>query len=308
MSELHVVLGATGAIGSAVAAELRRRGRSVRAVSRSGSGPDGFSADVSTEHGAIDACDGAAVVYQCAQPPYGRWVEELPALTSAALAGAARAGAGFVMADNVYMYGPVDGPIAENLSYAAENPKGRVRAEVAQLVLDAHHKGDVRTTSGRASDYYGPGGLNTTVGPSIFAAAIAGKTIRWIGDLDQPHTVSYLADIARALVTLGERDSAFGRAWHVPAAPAVTGRQFLSLVADAVGGAPRSAGMGRGLQRLVGLFDPVVRELGETWYQRDRAWVVDDSDFRQAFGADWVTSHEAGVAATVEWFRTVASA
>jgi uncharacterized protein YbjT (DUF2867 family) len=38
---LHVVFGATGAIGSAVVSELVRAGRSVRAVSRSGRAPQG---------------------------------------------------------------------------------------------------------------------------------------------------------------------------------------------------------------------------------------------------------------------------
>jgi hypothetical protein len=33
--------------------------------------------------------------------------------------------------------------------------------------------------------------------------ALRGKRARWLGSLDQPHTLNYLADMARALVTLG---------------------------------------------------------------------------------------------------------
>jgi hypothetical protein len=47
---LHVVFGATGAIGSAVVTELGHAGRDVRAVSRAGQAPDGaqgVAADVS---------------------------------------------------------------------------------------------------------------------------------------------------------------------------------------------------------------------------------------------------------------------
>ncbi|GLZ77147.1 epimerase [Actinorhabdospora filicis] len=296
MSQLHVVLGATGAIGSAVAAELGARGHRVRAVSRGG---PGVRADVGTVEGATAACAGADVVYQCAQPPYARWAAEFPAFTRAVLAGVAAAGAKLVMADNLYMYGPVDAPLTEDLPDAATGPKGRVRAEVARMVLG----GEVRATLGRASDYYGPGGLNTILGPNVFAAAIAGKTARWVGPLDQPHTVSYLPDIAAGLVTLGERDEADGRAWHLPAAPPVTGREFLRAVWDAAGGTPRSAGLGRGLQRVLGLVNPVVRELGETWYQRDRPFTVDDSAYRAAFGPARVTGVVEGVGATVEWFR-----
>jgi nucleoside-diphosphate-sugar epimerase len=306
MSELHVVLGATGGIGKAVVAELTARGHRVRAVSRGWSGPNGVRADITSADGARAACAGAAVVYQCAQPAYGRWAAEFPDLTRAVLTGVEAAGARLVMADNLYMYGPVDGSMTEDLPHTATNPKGRARAIVSELILAAHRDGRVRATLGRASDYYGPGGVNTVFGSPIFAAAVAGKTARWIGDLDQPHTVSYLPDIAAGLVTLGEHPRADGRAWHLPVEPPVTGREFLGRVWAAVGGTPKSAGLGRGMQRLIGLFNPMVRELGETWYQRDRAWVVDDTAFRDAFGPVRVTPTADAVAATVEWFRRTA--
>ena len=57
--------------------------------------------------------------------------------------------------------------------------------------------------------------------------ALRGKRARWLGSLDQPHTLNYLEDMARALVTLGERDEADGQVWHLPAAEPLTGRQFL---------------------------------------------------------------------------------
>ena len=69
---LHVVFGATGAIGSAVVGELLRRGHSVRAVSRRGQAPEGaqgVAADASDSAQAADAAAGAAVIYHCASPP-----------------------------------------------------------------------------------------------------------------------------------------------------------------------------------------------------------------------------------------------
>jgi len=207
------------------------------------------------------------------------------------------------MADNLYMYGPVEGPMTEDLPYAADFPKGRARAQVAEKILNAHQEGRISATIGRASDYFGPGGVNTTLGATIFAAAAAGKTARWVGAMDRPHTVNYLPDIAAGLVTLGENPKADGRAWHLPVGPPLTGEQFLALVWKAAGGKPKSAGLGRGMQRLVGAFNPIVKELGETWYQRDRAWIVDDSAFRAAFGDGQVTPHEQAIAETVAWFE-----
>ncbi|WP_369431956.1 hypothetical protein [Glycomyces amatae] len=171
------------------------------------------------------------------------------------------------------------------------------------MILAAHREGRVRATLGRASDYFGPGGVDTILGPTVFAAAAAGKTARWVGELDEPHTVSYLPDIAAGLVALGENPKADGHAWHLPVAPAPTGAEFLGLVREAAGGRLRTAGLSRGTQRILGLFDPVVKELGETWYQRDRAWIVDDTAFRASFGDARATPLDEAVAATLDWFR-----
>ncbi len=302
------MLGARGGIGAAVVHELVTRQRPVLAVSRRGHAPpergvEVLAADVTTADGARLACTGAAVVYHCAQPGYHRWAQEFPWLTAAVLDAVAKAGAKLVFADNLYQYGPVDGALTETLPAAATFPKGRVRAEMAESVLAANAAGTVRTTIGRASDYYGPGGVKTTHGPTIFAAALNGKKARWIGSLDVLHTVSYLPDIAKGLVTLGERGEADGQAWHLPAAEPVTGRQFLDMVFAALGQPAQIAHLSRPLQRVIGPFNRTVRELGETWYQRDKPFVVDWSRFEQAFGPFPVTPHPKAIADTLEWYK-----
>jgi nucleoside-diphosphate-sugar epimerase len=307
-TDLQVVLGAGGGIGGAVVRELVGRGHRVRAVNRSGhlhvpQGVEVRGGDVTTEAGAMEACADAAVVYHCAQPAYHRWPQEFLAMTRAVLEGATVAGAKLVLADNLYMCGPVDRPMTEDLPAAATNPKGRVRAQMAELVLAAHQAGRLPTTIGRASDYYGPGGVKTVNGPNIFANALAGRTARWIGPLDVPHTVSYLPDIAGGLAVLGERPEAEGQAWHLPAAGPVTGRQFLELVVAEVGRPARIAGLSRLMQRALGLVNPALRELGETWYQRDRPFVLDASRFQRTFGPFAPTPHAQAVAATLDWFR-----
>ena len=74
---------------------------------------------------------GAAVVYHAASAPYHRWPELLPPLMRGVLDGAAAAGARVVYADNLYAYGPVDGPLTEDLPSRATGPNGRVRATLA---------------------------------------------------------------------------------------------------------------------------------------------------------------------------------
>jgi nucleoside-diphosphate-sugar epimerase len=91
--------------------------------------------------------------------------------------------------------------------------------------------------------------------------ALRGKRARWLGSLDQPHTLNYLEDMARAVVTLGERDEADGEVWHLPAAEPLTGRQFLTVVFEAAGHPPKLGVASRPMIRIAGLFNPLLREL-----------------------------------------------
>jgi hypothetical protein len=55
--------------------------------------------------------------------------------------------------------------------------------------------------------------------------------------------------------------------------------------------------------RLVGVFNPLVRELNETLYQFERPFVSDASKFQGTFGPFEPTAHRDAVRPTVEWFR-----
>ena len=307
-SEVHVVLGAAGGTGSAVVRELAARGLRVRAVTRGGTGdvPEGVeqvSADVGMTEGARRACESAAIVYHCAQPAYGKWPELFPPMTQAILDGAAAAGAKLVFADNLYMYGPPDGPMTEETPQRAEGKKGRTRIEMAAAILRAHGEGRLRCTIGRSSDYYGPRGTGTIAGDNVMKPALRGKRARWLGSLDQPHTLNYLEDMARALVTLGERDEADGQVWHLPAAAPVTGREFLELVFEEARHPPKVGVASRPMIRMAGLLSPFLRELNETLYQFERAFVSNASRFQGALGPFEPTPHPEAVRRTVDWFR-----
>ncbi|MFV9673082.1 MAG: NAD(P)H-binding protein [Acidimicrobiia bacterium] len=305
---LHVIFG-TGAIGMALVEELHARGDRVRAVNRSGTAdvPDGVEVvggDASSKEFAAAATVGADVVYFSLNPPYTRWPEMFPPLQAAVVEGAASAGAKLVVVDNLYMYGPTDGqPLTEDLPHAATTRKGTVRAQMAKDLLAAHETGKVRVAVGRASDYFGPRGLVSAMGERVFYPALAGKKAQVMGDPDQLHSYSYLPDIARDLIVLGERDEADGKAWHLLNAPAVTTRQFIEMVYEAAGSEPGIQAMPRFMVSAVGLFNGNVRELKEMLYEFEEPFVVDDSRFETAFGGSATPLAEA-IEATVAWFRS----
>jgi nucleoside-diphosphate-sugar epimerase len=306
--QLHVVFG-TGPLGLATMRVLRASGRRVRMINRSARVD--FDKDLQTEVGGGDAadprltrevCECAAVVYHCVGLPYPRW-HEFPAIARGIVEGAASAGAKLVYGDNVYAYGAVRGPIHEGLPPAAQTVKGRIRAEVAQLMLDAHAAGKVRVTIGRASDFFGPGVAdNSMLGSRVFARLLAGKPAQAIGNPDRLHSYTYIEDFARALVLLGERDDALGQVWHVPTAPATTTRDVVAQVARIAGVAPKVSALPGWAVGLAGLFDGQVRELKELLYEFEEDFVVDSSRFETTFGVA-PTPLETALRATVDWYR-----
>lgn len=304
--DLHVIFG-TGPLGLSVMRELVRQGKHVRMINRSGKAdvPQGVEVVASDAYNLDNVrrvTQGATVVYQCAQPPYSKWAEKFPALQSCILEGAAANGAKVVIGDNLYMYGEVDGPIHEGLPYNARTKKGRTRAQMTEAALAAHRAGKARVTIGRGSDYFGPYVLDSTLGERVFVPALQGKAASAIGSLDLPHTYTYIDDFGKALVILGEREEALGCAWHVPNAETLTQRQLISLIFEEIGLPPKMSGMGKFMLRLGGLFIPEARETVEMMYEFEKPFIVDDSQFKRAFGEHATPLREA-IRETVAWYR-----
>ncbi len=107
----HVVFGA-GQVGRALSARLAGMGLAVRVVSRSQpagllAGVDWRAADATNPEAAIEAANGASVVYQCLNAPYTDWPKRFPPLQRGVLAAAERNGALLVTLENTAMAPPV---------------------------------------------------------------------------------------------------------------------------------------------------------------------------------------------------------
>lgn len=211
----------------------------------------------------------------------------------------AAVGAKLVMVDNLYAYGPGDSPMSEATPQRATDAKGRVRAAMADRLLQAHRDGKLRVAIGRASDYFGPRAENSTVTALAIDPVAKGGALRWTGVLDAPHAVAYLPDIARAYVRLGTDPRADGRVWILPHAPAPTGREFLELVNAALPEPRKTAALTTTMLRLAAPFHRISREILSISYQWTAPFTVDDSAFRETFGPFDVTPLDEAVRATV---------
>ena len=290
MGESSLVVGA-GVIGSRVAGMLAERGDRVSVISRRGSGPAGVAADAADAGAMARLADGAAVIYNCVNPPYHRWPADWPPIAASVLAAAERSGAVLVTLSNLYGYGPrVPGgydeahPITEATPLAATGRKGRVRARVWQDALAAHQAGRVRVSEVRAADFIGPG-AQSAMGERIVRPVRQGKNVSVLGRADRPHTWTFTDDVARMLVTAGTDPRAWGRAWHVPSNEPLSQRQVIDDFARAAGvGQVRVGVIPPAVLRGMGLVWPLMRELRETEYQFRDDFVMDSSAAQATFG------------------------
>lgn len=277
---LHVVVGA-GVTGSATARLLAETGAQVRLVSRSGGGPvheriNRVTADATDAVRLGELAAGAATVFNCAMPPYDRWSAEFPPLAAAVLAAAERVGANYVLLGNDYGYGPADSPFTDDLPMRPSSTKGSVRAQMWQDALAAHEAGRIRVTEVRATDYVGRGAAS----PFMFLVApvLSGTTGAYPGDLDVPHSWTYVGDVAQTLAAAARHNESWGRAWHVPSTSTASARELATRLAT-VAGLPAPD-----LRRItatdlteMGRTNPVMLEFLEVLYLYEKPAVLDSS-------------------------------
>ena len=290
MTDKHVIVGA-GPVGTELASLLATAGKQVTVVTRSGRGPQGegirlVAADASEVSSLVSAADGAAALYNCANPgDYTSWQEVWPPLASSILDTARKTGAVLVTAASLYPYGPVEVPMVEGMPDAATDKKGRLRAQMWSDALAAHQAGDIRAVEVRGSDYMGVGvGQNGHVSRNV-PNALAGKGVRVIGDPDVPHSWTDVLDMARTLAAAADDEDSWGRVWHAPTNAPRTQREALTDVLAAAGRpAVAVKPFPMRTMRLVGRFNAMVHELMEMSYMFTRPYVLDSSAAEERFG------------------------
>jgi nucleoside-diphosphate-sugar epimerase len=283
---LHVIVGA-GSVGSATARLLAERGDRIRIVTRRGSGPEHpaierVAADATDANRLSALTEGAAALYNCANPLYHRWLSDWPPLASALLTAAERTGSLLATVSVLYGYGAVAGPISETTPLAATHPKLRIRADMWREALAAHEAGRIRATEVRASDFIQANSIFTF---ALGKPLLAGTRAYVPAPLDLPHSWTSVNDVAKLLVTVAGDERAWGRAWHVPTNAPLTVRELATRFTDAVGlQAPKLTVIPYPVMWTTGLFSPMVRELRTTRYQFDRPFVIDSSAAAETFG------------------------
>ncbi|MDR3493922.1 MAG: NAD-dependent epimerase/dehydratase family protein [Ancalomicrobiaceae bacterium] len=309
MSETIAVFG-YGACGEAVTQLAATGGREVivaqrRAPAHLPAAARFRAADILDTQAVMAAADGASQIVLAVGFAYdGRvWKDAWPKAIANILAAAEKTGARVVFVDNLYMYGPQDRPLTEDMPLTDYGAKPATRAAVTRQWMAAATAGRVKFAALRAPDFYGPAvGALSMFGDMGLGALAKGKAATLIVPPDQLHDFAYVPDIGRAVVTLLDApDDAFGQAWHVPSAPTTTARNILRLGAAELGAKPRITAIPLWALPALGLAMPMLKGFVEMRFVWDRPYRVDHQKFAKRFWGD-ATPFEVGAVATARSF------
>ncbi len=305
---LHTILGANGTIANELIPVLQSKGEQIRLVSRKAnpvSGAENVKADVTDRNAVFEAVKGSDFVYLLVGLEYSLkvWKAAWPVIMRNVVDACKAAGAGLIFFDNVYMYGKVEGEMTESTPFRPCSEKGKIRASLDEMLLAEMKSGSLRAIIAKSADFYGPRSMETSVaGIMVFDKMKKGKTAQWFVNAKLPHSFTYTPDAARALYLLAISPAAYGQTWHLPtASPAITGTEFVALAARYMKATNKVQTLPKWLIKTIGIFVPIMKELGEMLYQNEFAYRFDSSKFDKAF--QFIpTSYEQGIKETAEWF------
>ncbi|MFD2147602.1 NAD-dependent epimerase/dehydratase family protein [Mucilaginibacter antarcticus] len=287
---MHTILGAGGPVANALTLELENNNQTVRLISRKPIIPAKANttwqkADLLNYDELSAAAKGATVIYLCAGLVYDKniWREQWPILMQNVINVTKQNNARLIFFDNVYMYGLVNGPMTEETPYNPISEKGKIRAGIADMLMDEIKAGNIQASIARAADFYGTNSMNSFFDMMVLDKFSKKQTAQWMGDVNKLHTFSYIPDMGKAMYLLGQNPDTDNQIWHLPTAKPITGRAFIELAAAIYNTKPSYMRINKLMLFMIGLFDKLIMGTVEMYYQHSNDYVFDSSKFEKAF-------------------------
>ena len=305
---MQTILGSGGAIGIELAKALKQYTTDIRLVSRNPQKVNEtdhlFPADITDFKQLEKAVKDSEIVYVTVGFPYNHkvWQEKWPRFIKNLISVCKSEDCKIVFFDNMYMYDKdcLNG-MTEDTHINPPSKKGKVRAEIAKMIIDETKNGNLKALIARSADFYGPSIKNTSLlTETVFKPLSNGKKANWLGSVNHRHSFTYTVDAGKATAMLGNADSAFGEVWHLPTAQnPLTGKQWIEKIADKMNVKPKYQVAPKFLVQIMGLFMPIMKETVEMVYQYNRDYVFDSSKFETKFDFK-PTPYEQGINTIVE--------
>ena len=289
---MQTILGSGGAVGVELAKALIKYTSEIRLVSRNpqkvNETDELMAADLTKSEEIRKAVQGSSVVYVTVGFQYSVkvWQNTWPKFMADVIAACQEFNSKLVFFDNIYMYDPdFMNRITETTPINPASKKGKIRAQIAQMILDKIKEGTLTAIIARSADFYGSGIKNSSMlNETIIKPLKEGKSANLLSSANFKHSFTYTPDAGLATAMLGNADDAWNQVWHLPTASnPLTAKEWVVAVATELNVKPKFMVVSKLMVRIIGLFVPIMGELAEMMYQNDRDYIFDSDKFDKRF-------------------------
>ncbi len=282
MSDSVLILGSTGRFGRAAAAAFRTAGWRVTEWRRPEPGAvaeDHIIRGDLTDRATLRRAAEVDVIVNALNPAYTDWEAELPWMTEAVIDAAKTTGATVLIPGNVYNYGQNLPPrLSAATPHVGDHKKARQRIEMEAAYRDS----GVKTIILRGGDF-----IDTAPGDNWFegqmTANVARGKVMYPGPTDLTHAWAFLPDMARAAEMLAARRAALPVFADIGfPGYALTGNALMDLVERAAGRPLKRGGIPWFALNIIGLFNPLIREVAAMRYLWNRPHRIESAEFGRA--------------------------
>ncbi len=297
------IVGATGATGIALAAELSAAGIGVRVIARRADALARLFPSAAIEKAAADARDAAALaravsgcdlVVDCIGLPAGAMHEH--AITARNIAAAAK-GARLLQVSSFWAYLPLRrSPLDETHPREGGNAYIAARREAEDIMQGAG------AAVVHLPDFFGPHVAASALQQPL-ADAARGGAMNWIGPRDLVREFVFVPDAMRLVAALARRPEAYGERWVFPGSGPLTGTEVAAIASRHLGRVVKLRTAGPGLMRIVSLFNRAAREFLPMVPHYVQPIRYDAGKLARLIGPAAMTPYDKAIPATLDWLK-----
>lgn len=328
-TSIHTVLGATGATGKAVIAELERQNlpnSSIRAVARNIKSTEYDDKNIEITNADLldlsqtkEAIKDSSYVYLCVGLPYRSdvWEKDWLITMKNVVTACQENDSKLIFLDNIYMYGNdvdknntknsnqnlLQNPITENHPQFPSSRKGKARKETADYLLQAMKEKKIKAVIARSADFYGQYATNSLMYVSFLENMLKNKAPQSIAKPNIKHTYSYTEDNAKAMVLLALNEDTYGQVWHLPVGKPITIEEITAIFNQKLGTKYKASFLPDFMRKILALFVSPLKEVGEMLYQFNQEYIISFEKFATRFPDFEVTSYEEGMEKMIASFK-----
>jgi nucleoside-diphosphate-sugar epimerase len=290
MRNNQIILGAGGSVGNALARELKSYTENIILFSRNPKKINGndilISGDLLNQEQTTSALKNIDVAYLVVGLPYNTkiWERDFLKIVENVIFGCKRHKVPLVFLDNVYMYDPeYFEELDEDTPYKIVSKKGAVRTAIARLIDREIKNNEINILVARSADFYGKDVKNSMFNEQVVKKIQQNKKANWFLDVNKKHSLTLVSDAAKAIAVLGNTNSAYNQAWHLPTDTAYTANELVQKIATITGKPAKIQPISLFLIKILSWFIPPVKESIELLYQYNQDYVFNSSKFEKAF-------------------------